>query len=119
MSDRACAAILLCAALTICGCRKHDERSTPAKPETKIAWRNVGSWSGRGNVQTESFTSDSGALRIRWETQADAKPGQGVFRLRAHSAISGRPLQDVVDQNGPGDGVAYVQQDPHVFYLVV
>jgi ribosomal protein L24E len=25
----------------------------------------------------------------------------------------------VVDETGPGSGVGYVQQDPHVFYMVV
>jgi hypothetical protein len=83
-------------------------------------WRSLGSWSGRGSRQTESFTSDTGTLRIRWSTTA--APGAtsaGTFRLNAHSAISGRLLQPVVDENGPGSGTGYVQQDPHVFYMVV
>jgi hypothetical protein len=101
------------------GCRARTDRPAPPSTQPKVAYRTLGSWSGRGNKQTESFNSDTGALRIRWETKDDTKPGQGVFRLTAHSAISGRLLQEVVDQNGPGDGVAYVQQDPHVFYLVV
>ena len=42
-----------------------------------------------------------------------------MFRLNAHSAISGRLLQQVVEQAGAGSGVGYVQQDPHVFYVVV
>ena len=28
-------------------------------------------------------------------------------------------LQQVVEHTGPGKGVGYVQQDPHVFYMVV
>jgi hypothetical protein len=39
--------------------------------------------------------------------------------MTAHSAISGRLLQPVVDHQGAGGGVAYVNQDPHVFYLMV
>ena len=104
-------------ALVICACRARAD--IPATTETKIAWHQVGSWSGRGNRQTESFTSDTGALRIRWETTHEAAPGQGTFHLRAHSAISGRVLQEVVDERGPGSGIGYVQQDPHVFYMVV
>jgi hypothetical protein len=85
-----------------------------------VAWRKVGSWSGQGNAQTESFTSETGALRVRWEARAGSPPGSaGTFRLTAHSAISGRLLQQVVDQQGLGSGVGYIQQDPHVFYAVV
>ena len=85
-----------------------------------MIWRSVGSWSGHGNRQTESFTSDTGALRVRWETKATAgAPSEGTFRLTAHSAISGRILQQVVDERGAGSGVDYVSQDPHVFYISV
>jgi hypothetical protein len=103
------------------GCRaRADQPPKPAAPT--VAWHQLGKWSGRGNLQTESFTSDTGTLRIRWETTArtsDAAAGTGAFRLTAHSAISGRPLQEVVDHGGPGSGIGYVQQDPHVFYVVV
>ena len=42
-----------------------------------------------------------------------------AVRAVAHSAISGRLLQQVLDQNGAGNGTEYVQQDPNTFYLVV
>jgi hypothetical protein len=86
-----------------------------------VAWRTVGSWSGRGNRQTESFTSETGALRVRWSTSlVDHHPDiTGAFRVTAHSAISGRLLEHVVDHRGAGNGVGYVNQDPHVFYLLV
>lgn len=108
----------LVAAIGVEGCRGRDAALAKAQPQ--IIWRQVGSWSGRGNSQTESFTSDSGALRVRWETKpAGGVPGNGTFRLVAHSAISGRVLQPVVDQRGAGSGVDYVSQDPHVFYMSV
>jgi len=115
-------AALLLAALAAGGCRaRADQPPQPAKGT--VAWHPLGSWSGRGNLQTESFTSDTGTLRIRWETVpqpgAGAEDGGGAFRVTAHSAISGRPLQEVVDHAGVGNGVGYVQQDPHVFYLVI
>jgi hypothetical protein len=103
-----------------CGARA-NQPPTPVEPA--IAWRQLGLWSGRGNLQTESFTSDTGALRVRWETTPQAGDAasatHGAFRVTAHSAISGRPLQEAVDHTGVGSGVGYVQQDPHVFYIVV
>ena len=110
------------AGVATAGCRARADR--PPKPaERTVAWRRLGAWSGRGNLQTESFTSDTGALRVRWETTPpageDASAATGTFRLTAHSAISGRPLQEIVDHTGIASGVGYVQQDPHVFYVVV
>jgi hypothetical protein len=107
------AAVVVCAA----GCRREDVAAAKSAPQ--MIWRAVGSWSGHGNRQTESFTSDTGALRVKWETAAPAGAPAGVFRLTAHSAISGRVLQEVVDERGAGSGVDYVSQDPHVFYMSV
>jgi hypothetical protein len=90
------------------------------RPQQVVVWRSIGSWSGRGNRQTESFTSDTGALRVRWTTNKQAAAGgTGAFRLTAHSAISGRLLEQVVDHRGAGSGIGYVNQDPRVFYLLV
>ena len=97
------------------GCRS---QSMPAAREV-IAWRALGSWSGHGNSQSESFTSDTGALRVRWETSNEAPAHTGAFKLTAHSAISGRPLQVAVDRQGVGGGTSYINEDPRVFYVVV
>jgi len=96
-------------------------RPAAETPKQVVAWKRVGSWSGRGNRQTESFTSDSGALRIRWTATPGNQPtgDAGDLRVTAHSAISGRLLEQVVDHHGAGSGVGYVNQDPHVFYLMV
>jgi len=124
---------LLTAALVASAVASACSPRANAKPQAAargVVWRPLGSWSGRGSLQTESFTSESGALRVRWETKlpsgpertalhADSAEKPGVFRLNAHSAISGRMLQPVVEQSGAGSGVGYVQQDPHVFYVVV
>jgi hypothetical protein len=94
-----------------------------------VVWEHLGSWSGRGSMQTESFTGETGSFRIKW----DARPGQapvkkppagtapapGTFKLTIHSSISGRPLQVAVDQSGPGADTAYVNEDPRVFFAVV
>ena len=102
-----------------CGPRANQ---APRRAEHSVAWHQLGSWTGRGSMQTESFTSDTGTLRVRWDASPSAggaSVAPGGFRLSAHSAISGRLLQQVVDHAGAGSGVGYVQQDPHVFYVVV
>jgi len=103
------------------GCGGQARRPDEA-PKSVVAWRTIGSWSGRGNKQTESFRSDTGALRIRWTTSSQSngdRGGDGAFRVAAHSAISGRLLEQAVDHRGTGSGVDYVNQDPHVFYLLI
>ena len=95
------------------GCR---EKTVEASRKETI-WRMVGTWSGHDKLQTESWPSDSGAMRIKWKT-SHTKPG-GSFQLTIHSAISGRPMQTVVDQAGDGDGMAYFSDDPRVFFAVV
>ena len=109
--------LALSAALVAGACRERPDAAATAQRAT--VWHRLGSWSGRGNRQTESVTSESGALRLRWETRGGQARGAGAFHVTAHSAISGRLLQEVVDQRGAGRGVGYVQQDPHVLYFVV
>jgi hypothetical protein len=112
------AVLLAVLAAGACGARAEQR---PKDAERTIVWHQLGSWSGSGNRQTESFTSDSGTLRVRWEA-TDARRSSGgapAFRLTAHSAISGRLLQQVVDHRGAGSGLDYVEQDPHVFYMII
>jgi hypothetical protein len=111
--------VLALVALAATACRGRD--APPVKAAApQIIWRAVGSWSGHGNRQTESFTSDTGALRVKWKATPAAGPGAlQTLRITAHSAISGRVLQQVVDREGAGSGVDYVSQDPHVFYISV
>lgn len=95
---------------------------TPAPDRTetaRVAWRVIGTWSGRGNSQTESFTVETGALRLRWETRNESTPGAGRLRVSLHSAISGRPLQTVIEHTGVGSDTAFLQDDPRVSYLVI
>jgi len=98
------------------GCRQPPKAVTKADP---IAWHRVGTWSGVGSLQTESFESGSGSLRVQWKTVNEVAPGTGTFRLAFHSSISGRELQVAVDRKGTGADTAYVQQDPHVFFAKV
>ena len=87
--------------------------------EQVVAWKNLGEWSGRGNAQTESFVGLTGSLRMRWHTKNEAPEGGGTFRLTLNSAISGRPLQETVDEKGPGEGTVYAAEDPRAFYVLV
>jgi hypothetical protein len=113
---------LLCLLLTTAAIGASDgRRAAPAIAAARevVVWRSIGSWSGRGNTQTESFTSDTGSLRVRWRTDREDRPGDGTFRLTLHSAISGRPLAQAVDHRGVGADTSYVSEDPRVFYVVV
>jgi hypothetical protein len=112
----------LCLLLTMAAYGAGDGRPVaPAKAASRdvVVWRSIGSWSGRGNNQTESFTSDTGSLRVRWQTNHEVAPGDGTFRLTLHSAISGRPLALAVEHRGVGADTSYVSEDPRVFYMVV
>lgn len=89
-----------------------------ARARDSVAWQKLGTWAGRGHKQTESFTSDTGTLRAHWQT-ANPEAAGAVFRLTIHSAISGRPLEQIVEHTGAGQGTAYFYEDPRVFHAVV
>jgi len=92
--------------------------SKPATEDTFI-WQQLGSWTGRGSQQTESFIGETGSLRVLWETRNETAPGRGTFQVTVHSAISGRPLAVAGESRGVGHGISYINEDPRVFYLVV
>lgn len=116
MSIRRLVATALLVASAACETRSPPRDHTP---NASTAWRTLGSWSGRGNSQTGSFSVETGALRLRWETKNESAPGAGRFRVSLHSAISGRPLQTVVDQVGIGADTSYLEDDPRMSYLVI
>lgn len=107
-------ALASAALLVACG----TPRSEPA-PKEIVVWKQLGSWSGRGNAQTESFLGLTGSLRLRWRTTNEAPKSRGKFKLVLQSAISGRDLQEPVDAEGPGEGTAYAADDPRVFQILV
>jgi len=89
------------------------------KPAT-VDWKRVGSWSGRGNRQTESFTSDTGAFRAHWETTNEAPSGGGRLKVVFHSGDSGRDIVDAVDARGVGRGTEEVAGDrPRWYFLTI
>ena len=84
-----------------------------------MIWERAGSWSGRGDMETNSFPASSGYLRFTWETSNETKPGEGRFKLSLGSSISGRVIQVVVDSKGARRDVAYVSEEARTFYLKV
>jgi hypothetical protein len=100
--------------LSACG----TPSAEPAQKEV-VVWKKLGEWSGNGNLQTESFIGLTGALRMHWRTENEAPAGAGTFKLILQSAISGRALQETVDETGTGEGTAYVAEDPRAFYMSV
>jgi hypothetical protein len=111
-------ALALGFAACACGEGMKPEPATRQAP-AGLVWRTVGSWSGHGNGQTGSFNVETGALRIRWEARSSNAADTSPFKLWLHSAISGRPLQMVVEHKGPGSDVAYIEDEPRVSYLLV
>ena len=56
---------------------------------------------------------------MHWETKNETSRGTGRFRLILQSAISGRDLQEAVNETGVGEGTAYAADDPRVFQISV
>jgi hypothetical protein len=105
----------LCSLLLLSSCSQ-----PPAKPaQQTMIWERAGSWSGRGDMETNSFPSSSGYLRFTWETSNETKPGEGRFKLSLGSSISGRVIMVVVDSKGVGRDVAYVSEEARTFYIKV
>jgi hypothetical protein len=108
--------LLLAAALLSCACR--SQRRPESKPP-RVEWRSVGSWSGHGNSQTDSFEIGYNDVRLRWVTKNEKPAGTGKFHVTVNSAVSGRELAQAIDTRGNGHGTTYVGVDPHYSYLVI
>ena len=107
-------AVFACSAVAGCS-------APPAPPRHDAAvWHKVGSWSGRGNIQTETFTSDTGAFRVTWETRNETSPGAGRLYAVFRSGDSGREIMDAVKTAGVGRGVEEVAAErPRWYYLSI
>jgi hypothetical protein len=109
-------ACLLVAALLLPGCR--EKRN--ASPAEVVVWREVGSWSGRGNKQTESFTSDTAGFRVRWKTTNETAPGAGTLKVIFRSGDSGREIIQAIDVRGIGSDEEIVAAErPRWYYLTI
>ncbi len=103
-----------------------------------MGWRPIMSQSGHGSTQTETFQIDTGQWRIKWATKFEAKatPARAArsqtaqteakraaltkkFRLSVHSGVSGRLITVALDHHGAGSGIAYVAEEPRMFFLAI
>ena len=105
--------LLIVAALVSCS-------PAPTKqPEIVAVTRQVGAWQGRDSATVGDIPSDTGRFRIHWETTNESPAGAGTFKLTMRSAISGRPLQLVVDHKGVGAGTADYDEGPRTYDFLV
>ncbi len=92
----------------------------PPQPPTRVlAWKPLASWSGHGNLQTETFMSDSGSFRIHWEAKKESPSGKGTLKIAFRSGDSGRVIIDAVDHKGVGSGTAVVGDQVRWYYLTI
>ena len=105
--------------LSSSGCVSEDPAPQPEPPSHVVAWKPLRSWSGRGSMQTETFTSDNGSFRISWETSNESAGGAGRLRVAFRSGDSGRVIIDAVDQKGEGDGSEEVGDMVRWYYLTI
>jgi hypothetical protein len=88
------------AALLLASCAPADRPS----PHVVTASRPVGSWHGTGSRSVGDINSDTGRFHITWQAHPERPEANGRFKLTLRSAVSGRPLQVVVDHRGEGSG---------------
>jgi hypothetical protein len=109
--------IVVAAAVVVAACQS----PAPAKPAARdvVIWKEVGAWSGRGNIQTETFTSDTGGFRVRWETRNESAPGTGRLKVVFRSGDSGRPIIEAVDARGVGHDEEEVADNVRWYFLTI
>ena len=96
------------------------EPAAVSQPPTRIvAWKRLGSWSGRANMQTETFMSDTGSFRVHWETRNESPAGKGTLKVAFRSGDSGRVIIDAVDRRGIGSDTTYVSDQVRWYYLTI
>ena len=118
IAERIALSLLSLALLTLFlpGCDRGSPRASSA---VELRWKEVGSWRGHGDLQTEAFTSDTGGFRVRWETRGESPPGAGRMRVVFHSGDSGREIMEAVDTHGNGSGTAEVGDRPRWYFLTI
>ena len=107
----------LAAFVFLTACRPEGPRR---EPQPVVVWKPIGSWSGRGDKQTETFTGDTGGFRVYWETTHEAPAGGGRLRVVFRSGDSGREIIEAIDARGTGAGTEEVAAErPRWYYLTI
>ena len=92
----------------------------PSAPQPIVAvTRTVGSWQGRGTRTVGDVPSETGRLRIHWQTTNESPAGAGTFKLTLRSAISGRTIGIVADVAGTSAGTADFDEGPRTYDFLV
>ena len=92
----------------------------PATPPVlESVTRQVGSWSGRGTKTVGDVNSDTGRLRISWQTTNESPAGAGTFKLTLRSGVSGRTIGIVADHQGVGAGSTDFDEGPRTYDFLV
>lgn len=63
--------------------------------------------------------SETGRIRIHWQSSNPSAPGAGTFKLTLRSAISGRTIGIVADTTGTGAGTADFDEGPRTYDFLV
>jgi hypothetical protein len=94
--------------------------TAPPPPNEVVIWKQVGSWTGRGNLQTENFTSDTGGFRVHWTIKNETRTDAGRLHVVLRSMDSGRDIVDAIDERGAGSGVEEIAAErPRWYYLSI
>lgn len=94
--------------------------SKPSDPQALVAvTRQVGSWSGRGSTTVGDVNSETGRLRITWQTTNESPAGSGRFKLTLRSGVSGRTIAVVADHKGVGTGTLDTDEGPRTYDFLV
>lgn len=94
--------------------------SPPAStPPLVSVTRQVGAWSGRGTTTVGDVNSDTGRLRITWQTTNESPAGGGRFKLTLRSGVSGRTIAVVADHAGVGTGTVETDEGPRTYDFLV
>lgn len=92
----------------------------PSESESLVAvTRQVGSWSGRGNETVGDVNSETGRLRISWQTANESVQGAGRFKLTLRSGVSGRTIAVIADHRGVGSGTVNTDEGPRTYDFLV
>src|SRR5262245_56789692 len=107
--------VLVVSFVVASGCR---EKPSEQKPLVAVT-RQVGSWSGHGNETVGDVNSDTGRLRITWQTSNEAPAGSGTFKLTLRSGVSGRTISVIADHKGTGSGTLSTDEGPRTYDFLV
>ena len=103
-----------------CSSADADPKPPAPSPNPSSSGSRSGRWSGRGDKQTETFTSDTGGFRVHWETTKEAPAGGGRLRVVFRSGDSGREIIEAIDARGAGGGTEEVAAErPRWYYITI